>query len=189
MGFMGLRIGNIAGALQAGQVQEPSVTRRRSGADTGFAVDTPSPEPAERIGLGFGENTVSVPGLAVQTIGRNMTAARTMIPTIEEVLQEQRARAEEHRAEALEDLEARRAALEENLQQPASRLDFQRAESQARAQTQQPVNTIEHTARDAPAPIESNERRVPPGIQAAIQAARKAFAFTPPPAAQFDVRA
>ena len=184
---MGLRIGEIPGTLLAGRIEIRSDSAMRARDNAAPAPGSARPRPDERIRAGFGENTVSIPGLAARTLGRNLTEARKLVPTVAELQQEQQMRAEERRSEALENLEARRESLQENVQEPVIRVDFQRAESQARAQARQFINSVNEAAGQARTRVEGAPAPAQ-GPQASIQVAGQAFTFNPPGAAQFDLR-
>ena len=79
--------------------------------------------PSQRVG--FGEGTISVLGVAATTVDRNLESAREIVPTLDELSTEARARAETVRAEAANAEQARAESTS-----PESR----RNESAARAQ-------------------------------------------------------
>ena len=135
---------------------------------------------------GFGENSISIPGLVARTLGRNLSEARKMVPTVGEVLEEQQARAEQRRIEARKELEARRDELQEDIRDSSIRIDFQRAEAQARAQVRQFGDTGEGPAAQNRARIEAAE---PPAqfLQPSGPATADVLTFVPT-AAQFDLR-
>jgi hypothetical protein len=107
---MGTRLGQLPSAAEA---QRLSVVARQQA----FQVNTERPEtPLQQVSdrlaeqrriqpdvrgpqLGFGNETVSIPSLAVQTIGRNFESARELVPTFQELSQEARARAAEAQAQ------------------------------------------------------------------------------------------
>lgn len=184
---MGLDIGNIPNTLSAGRIEVRQTTPARSREET-----APQPGAGARgqdvpIGAGFGENTISIPGLTARTIGRNMTDVRKMVPTLDEMRAEQKARAEERRAEALEELEAQWQDLEENAREPIVRIDFQRAEAQARAQTRQFDNTSAPAAPESPSRVAGAKLPVPTP-KTPPESAGGAIPFSPPAAMQFDLR-
>jgi len=101
---MGLRIGDSVAAIAA--LRQPSPpqrpeTVRPDTAQTG--QDAPARENRRRenqgdtLSAGFGENTVSVPGAAIQTVGRNLERAREAVPTVEELQDQLRERQQELR--------------------------------------------------------------------------------------------
>jgi len=182
---MGLEIGNIPNTLSAGRIEVHPEIPVRSREESAPELRAGAEGQEEQITAGFGENTISIPGLAARTIGRNMTDARKMVPTFEEMRQAQEAQAEERRAQAREELEARWLNFEENRQEPVVRIDFQRAESQARAQAREFIQSSNQTAQETRARIESQEPEVQER-QASIETANRAFTFTPPSSAQFD---
>lgn len=140
----------------------------------------------EELRVGFGENSISIPGLVARTLGRNLSDARNMVPTVGELMEAQQARAEERRVEARDDLEARREELQEGARDPAIRIDFQRAEAQARAQARQFGSTVETTdTQDRP----RIETAGPPVRSSQLSGPITGQAFTfAPTAAQFDLR-
>lgn len=184
---MGLDIGNIPNTLSAGRIEVRQDTPARSREET-----APQPGAGARgqdvpIGAGFGENTISIPGVAARTIGRNMTNARKIVPTLDEMRAEQKARSAERRAEALEELEAQWQDLEENAREPVVRIDFQRAEARARAETRTFDNTTVPAAPESPVRIAGGNPPVST-LKTPAGSAGGAVPFSPPATAQFDLR-
>lgn len=107
---MGVRIGNSTASLAA--LARPSQAVRsapRGDAGVDFRRQ-PEPEPPR---AGFGENSISLPGVSLNTIGRQLEAGRRVVPTAQELreevqarLAEERARIAEQQAERLERAEA-----------------------------------------------------------------------------------
>lgn len=114
---MGLQIGESVAALAAfRQVTPPPQTQEaasRAVASNAQQNDANSGtnrrEQDEVLRAGFGANTVSVPGLALRTVDRNLASAREAVPSVEELRESLRERQQEVR-------EAQRAAT---TQQPA----------------------------------------------------------------------
>jgi len=85
-------------------------------------------DPVETLSAGFGEGSVSVPTVAIRTLGRGIEGARRVVPTLEELQGEYRAR-----------LAAQREAQTETLQRretPAVGVRLSRSAQQAAYQTQ-----------------------------------------------------
>ncbi len=181
---MGMVIDNIPGTLQTKRIEAASDSSGRTSKESASASEPGFHADEGRIRAGFGENTISIPAITVHTVDRNFEEARKMVPTLEELRQEQQARTEEQRAEARERLEARREALGKSAQEPIIRIDFQRAESQARTQARPAVNSLNPSAASPGASAET----IAQGPGASVQAARQAFTFAPFAVARFDVR-
>lgn len=179
---MGLAIGNISDPLQTRRIEASPDSIGRPPEDTAPSSETGFRGDEDRVRAGFGENTISIPAITAHTVDRSFEEARKMVPTLEELRQEQQARAEERRAEALDRLDARRETPGKNTQEPMIRIDFQRAESQARAQTRPAADSLSASAAQPGAGATAQ------GSGASVQAARQAFTFAPLAAARFDVR-
>jgi hypothetical protein len=182
---MGMMMGKIPDPLQTKRIEPPAEMSGRAFGEAGPAPVAGVDDDTRQIHAGFGANTISIPALIAHTVGRNFEEARKMLPSLDELRAAQQARAEEERAEAREQLEAQRATLgASSAQGPAIRLDFQRAESQARAQTQAaasgPESSVAHTGIGAPALGKRPD--------ASVRAACHAFVFAPLAMARFDVR-
>ncbi|MFO7976311.1 MAG: hypothetical protein R6V12_16950 [Candidatus Hydrogenedentota bacterium] len=184
---MGLRIGTIANTLSAEQITVHADTPARSRDETAQKLRTESRGKEVEITAGFGENTISIPGLAARTIGSNMSNARKMVPTLEELRQEQQERVEERRAEAREELEARLRELEENAREPVVRIEFQRAESEARAQARAFTDAGNEEPRE-PRPLTEGQEPQVQNRQASLEVGERAFTFTAPASAEFDLQ-
>jgi hypothetical protein len=124
----------------------PSLQRPTREGDTGpsraHRADEPSlpfqrtEEPAER--LGFGQDSVSIPRIAIRTIDRNLRAAGELVPSVEEL----QVAAEERRAQ--QELEAR-----EETRPAAPRFDVRVGLAQAVENTRTFVNSINEGASGA----------------------------------------
>ncbi len=128
--------------------------------------------------VGFGEGTISVLGVAATTVDRNLESAREIVPTLDELSAEARARAEAVRDDAANTEQARA----EN-SSPESR----RNESAARAQAQgfvqpPPAAETDQVARDEPAEVQratfSTSARTVESVVSVV---------APDPASTFDV--
>jgi len=126
---MGLRIENMPDTSLRGLTQGRAGMSARSIEETASPYRETEPRGQEaRITAGFGENTISIPGIAAQAVRRNLAEARKIVPTLEEVRYAQEAQAEKRRTEAREELAAHSKAPEEGVPEPPIRSDFQRAE-------------------------------------------------------------
>ena len=147
---MGLRIGQFATA--AGPVRYPPrgdwlgfrapdardgpgfFPESEKGADF-FAREARTPE----LQAGFGENTVSIPGLTLDTIQRNISEAKRIVPDLREQQQRDRDRAAEQR----ELLAPRESRFE-----PVA-FDQSSHEYAARAQARQFITSVNQAAESA----------------------------------------
>jgi len=176
---MGLRIENMPDTSLRGLTQGRAGMSARSIEETASPYRETEPRGQEaRITAGFGENTISIPGIAAQAVRRNLAEARKIVPTLEEVRYAQEAQAEKRRTEAREELAAHSKAPEEGVPEPPIRSDFQRAESQASAQAQQSLDAVNQAGEE----VRAQESQAPglSGVQP--------FAFASPTAAKLDLR-
>lgn len=148
---MGMRIGqNVPGYQPAPRF----VTR------DGQAPDMVRGAPAEPPSAGFGENTLSTNGAALETIGRNFRAVRDVVPTIEQRLEETRDRQAEQAAareaqaqrteRQAEALEANRAQARESAR--AAAREARRAQAGQDAQALREAPARPEPAQNPPAP-------------------------------------
>jgi hypothetical protein len=167
---MGLRIGQFS--MASGTVRFPRRQERlgfrapdardgpgffpepNAGADL-FAREARTPE----IHAGFGENTVSIPGLSVNTIQRNVSEARRVVPDLQEQQQRVRERAAEQRA-----LQAPRESRFEPAVFRQSRHEFA-----ARAQARQFVTSVNDAAGAALARVQGEQPTANAGNGPAIR--------------------
>lgn len=190
---MGLNIGGnpaaLAGARVAGDLFASRIRERENGPRL---LGAPEPrerggpffqkEPQQKARVGFGEGTVSVPGAALDTIGRGVRNARQSVPTVEKIRQEHRARRAEIRAAA-----ERRAVERPRRPEPPERP--QRTERpQRRVQVRLPapaaqarnfINQLDQTAAIAQARVTGQE--IPAGpARASFEVNGQTFAFAAP---------
>lgn len=108
---------NIAMQAYGGQASTLFVRQPRVGASTlGDTKKTELPpmlnrQPPDFARAGFGEGTVSMPGVAIRTIGRGMESARRIVPTVEELRAEVRERLARQREARLEEMEQPRQVV------------------------------------------------------------------------------
>jgi len=102
---MGLRIGDTVAAAAALRQPPPPPRQDAVRPDVAEGRQDQTPprnrnrgEQEDTLQVGFGENTVSVPGVALSTVGRNLANARDAVPSVEELQDELRARQAEARA-------------------------------------------------------------------------------------------
>lgn len=199
---MGLNIGGnpaaLAGARVAGDL---FALRSRERADGPRLLGAPEPrerggpffqkEPQQKARVGFGEGTVSVPGAALDTIGRGVRNARQSVPTVEEIRQEHRARRAEIRAaaERREVKRPRRPEPPERPRRPEPPERPQRTERPQRrvqmrlpapaAQARNFINQLDQTAAIAQARVTGQE--IPAGpARASFEVNGQTFAFAAP---------
>jgi hypothetical protein len=119
------------------------------GAKRGKGDDLPlfsKQDPQDIIRAGFGEGTVSVPTATVRTLNKGLISARRIVPSVEELRGELRARFAQEREAQAEELETRRAR-EGNEGVP------QAVAQQAAAQAQNLINALDRTAAVAQARV------------------------------------
>lgn len=90
---MGLAIGNISDPLQTRRIEASPDSIGRPPEDTAPSSETGFRGDEDRVRAGFGENTISIPAITAHTVDRSFEEARKMVPTLEELRQEQQARA------------------------------------------------------------------------------------------------
>ncbi len=106
---MGMQTGNIAADLRA--PQPVSMKRPKPPDPVGAAPREPvrlgsRPEPELQIQAGFGEDTLSPSGAALKTLDANLDRARTLVPSMQELSEEYRARRAEQKQAREERTEA-----------------------------------------------------------------------------------
>lgn len=112
---MGLSIGQSASVLRGimpgnaarlygdqAQLGFRSASRTDTEENRGLPIRE-EPRVVQRVG--FGEGTVSVPVAAARTLGSGLDSARRVVPSVEELLNERRARSAEEREERARELE------------------------------------------------------------------------------------
>jgi hypothetical protein len=97
-------------------------------------------DPQNIVRTGFGKGTVSVPTAAVRTLDRGLTSARRVVPTVEELQEELRARFATQRQAQTAELETRRP------REGTGGLPRAAAEQAAVAQAQGFINALDRTA-------------------------------------------
>ena len=127
---------------------------RKRGADL-FSRETRTPE----FQAGFGENTVSIPGLTVRSIRRNVSEARRVVPDLQEQQQRVRDRAAEQR-----ELQAPRESGFEPAAFQQSRYEFA-----ARSQASQFVSSVNDAAGSALARVRGDQPTADTGNGASIR--------------------
>ncbi len=146
---MGMRIGQNLPGYQA----PPRYVTR-----DGNAPDMVRGAPAEPPSAGFGENTLSANGAALETIGRNFRAVRQVMPTVEQRLEEARARQAEQAAEQQEQ------AQRTERQAEALQANRTRARESARVRAQEAAARASEASREAqPPPAPQQAEPVPGG--------------------------
>lgn len=112
---MGMRIGDIGGSVPAPPPESRSLSKAavtsyplaRSG------MENPSGN-SETLKAGFGDNTISPPGIVLQTIGKNFRGVRQLVQNVERLRAESRAQ-REAQASAREEQIRRAAEVAERL--------------------------------------------------------------------------
>lgn len=108
-------------------------------------IPFPGQDTVETLRTGFGEGSVSVPTVAVRTLGKGLDGARQVVPTLEELQAEHRTRLAEQR-EAQNETRQKRET-------PAVDVQLSRSAQQAADQAQSFVNGLNETAKTAQARI------------------------------------
>jgi hypothetical protein len=146
--IMGLRIGQNVEApfitrasprVQTSLARSAPAAERRTAAATFFPQVEPEP-----LRAGFGDGTVSIPGLTVRAIDTNLAGARRIVPTLEESREELRGRLAEQRA--LLEREPREPAEVRPTPPEPERLDIRREQALAVARTRQFLNSLNEAA-------------------------------------------
>lgn len=171
---MGVRIDrNVFDTVASRGAQDNYVARATKRA----AVERYASEGVERqsrreqvIEAGFGDNTVSVPGVTIRTLNRNLVEARKVVPTTEALREEAAARVEERR-EAIRD-RITPPDIAERLQETAARRQQTPPDQRA------PVAVENQPAPEPPTRPEPAVQRVRP--EAAPQARNFAVQAAPP---------
>jgi hypothetical protein len=130
-------------SVATGTVTQPSRAAASKAVADKVEVLSSNRDPVETLSAGFGEGSVSVPTVAIRTLGRGIEGARQVVPTLEELQGEYRAR-----------LAAQREAQAETLQKrDTSSVDVQLSRSAQQAadqtQTQGFMNGLNETAKAA----------------------------------------
>jgi len=192
---MGMRIGNAFAALaetnRSNNLDRNDVTRPRNvdvrpigsrAADESrapqFGRDRPEPPR-----VGFGNGTISAPGAAVRTIGRNFREARRLVPDVEELREEARERLAELREQTS------REEREEREEPEPVNLAAERASARVRAQGQARnfINGLNQAAATAQARVRGEEP--PAATMADIRVGDQTIAFRADAnAPRFDIR-
>jgi len=108
-------------------------------------IPFPGQDTVETLRTGFGEGSVSVPTVAVRTLGKGLDGARKVVPTLEELQAEHRTRLAEQR-EAQNETRQKRET-------PAVDVQLSRSAQRAADQAQSFVNGLNETAKRAQARI------------------------------------
>ena len=147
-----------------------STQPRRAGSSNALAdkmeVLSSNRDSVETLSAGFGEGSVSVPTVAIRTLGRGIEGARRVVPTLEELQAEHRARLAAQREAQTETLQKRDTSsvgvrLSSAAQQAAYQTQTQgfmnRLNGTAEtAQAQGFMNRLNETVKTAQAPIKGD---------------------------------
>jgi len=134
---MGLNIGQIPASLAVRP--DTTVARQPRREEEDAPALTRRVSDHERTQAGFGDNTLSPGGAALQALDVNLRKARQVVPTVEELREEFQAR----QAESERAMEARETATAEGRETPAT---------EAREPDPEEAGPEEQSTRPAPAP-------------------------------------
>lgn len=137
--------------------------------------------------VGFGNDTVSVPGATVRTVGRNLGAGRQIIQsTVEEPRTRQTLQTQGRKTDTSTARQDRAAAAEANAKQPA--VAIPRASAAAAGQARGLVNSVNKAAGEAQARVQGETpQATSAGINIRVGDQTVAVKRTEVP--QFDIRA
>ena len=127
----------------------------------------------EMVRIGFGADTVSLPGATLRTLGRNMKSVRRLVPSPEEAREEVRARISERREQAEGTADSQR-------QQILQPLGLAGKEAAAKLQARAFVNEINEAAGRAQARAEGQEPK-PPEVRPTVRIGGENIEFLKPP--------
>ena len=174
--FMGMKVDNtfVEYARGRGAVDNYAVriAKRALAEHTGEPSIERETRREEVIEAGFGENTVSVPGVTIRTLNRNLLEARNAVPSAAELRQEAAVRSTQRRQQIQEQIstdrqrkpgparpEGAKAPPELPPEEPPPRAEVQRVRPEASAQvrnfTQEPVRRPETAHEKPPAAYEA----------------------------------
>lgn len=144
------------GAVRLTNPREPRAEQRARSGVGPMSEDPGGPgfnrEPREVLRLGFGDGTVSVPGMAQRTVRRGMQNAERLVPTVEELREQVRVRS----AEARERVAQQSQRNDRPVPVPQT-VDYLGMEARAAAEARDFINTLDRTARRAQARLENRE--------------------------------
>lgn len=137
------RLADFPRSYGAARRSASNVQMKPLGAKRGNEGDPPlfsKQDPQDIVRAGFGKGTVSAPTAAVRTLDKGLTSARRIVPSVEQLQEELRARFAKEREAQAEELETRRAREGEGGLPRAA------AEQAAVAQAQGFINALDRTA-------------------------------------------
>ena len=153
---MGVRIGEVAPRPVQQEPRPKEAQVNRPGRPGPFAQEGHE-NPAnilfgsareDPLRIGFGEGTVSMPGLTMRAIDSNMKGARRIVPSLEETREEVRERLADQR-----DLFARETRAAEPVAREPQSLGFAQGEALARTRSRQLINALDAAAATTPPPL------------------------------------
>lgn len=157
---MGMRIEQSAVDFTAMRPGGNARTQALQGAAPGKAPGlAPRRDTADDMRVGFGENTMSPSTAALRTISVNMERARSIVPSVEQLREEFRARREELESAQRQDAAARASAapaVEESTRPEAASRAVNAFQQEAEAQASRDFPPSAQNRIPAPAPVAEN---------------------------------
>lgn len=157
---MGMRIEKSAVDFAAMRPGSSARTQPIQGAAAGKASGlAPRRDTADEIRVGFGENTMSPSAAALRTISVNMERARRIVPSVEQLREEFRARRDELESAQRQDAEARASAapaVEKNTRPEAAPRAVNAFQQEAETQASRDFPPPAQNRIPAPAPVSEN---------------------------------